>query len=151
MMGISGLNGQRWLGLVVVVSLAAVCLGCQGKRGGPTGSINGKVTLEGKPAPAGTVVQFISDVGAATGTLSPDGTFVTMGVPVGSYKVSLVSAAANDFPADPRAAMEMSLKAPPAGPEAGSSKIPEKFLSAETSGVSFEVKEGPNDFVLDMK
>jgi hypothetical protein len=151
MMGISGLNRHRWLGLVVVISLAAVCLGCQGKRGGPTGSINGKVTLEGKPAPAGTVVQFISNVGAATGTLAPDGTFVTMGVPVGSYKVSLVSAAANEFPSDPKAAMEMSLKGPPPDAGSGASKVPAKYLSAETSGVSFEVKEGPNDFVLDMK
>ena len=135
-------------GLVVIASL----LGCGGGASGPTGTVNGKLTLNGQPAPTGTVVSFSSQESARTGQVSSDGTFTVMQIPVGEYKVSVTPAPQNTFSEDPKQAMLKAMENQQKGivPEP-SEQIPGKYQSIETSGISYEVKEGSNDFTLDMK
>jgi hypothetical protein len=115
---------------VAVLVLAVVLTGCS--RRFPMAEVSGKVTLDGKPLSDATVM-FVPEKGfAAAGTLQPDGTFRLIsgrpgdGAVIGSHKVALM-------PADP-------LDTP----------IPTKFRSAETSGLSVEVKAGKNSFEFDL-
>ena len=138
-------------------AVGALCLalvlgsGCT-KPKVPMGTINGKLTYNGQPAPKGCVVQFSGNVGGSTGTVTDGGTFVASGVKVGKYQVSVMPPADASFPSDPKAAMEMSVKSQKGpDPTAAQKQVPEKYRRPETSGETFEVKEGNNDFVLDMK
>jgi hypothetical protein len=146
--------------LFTLIFLAGV-LGCGGDSGrGPTGTISGKVTLNGKPVPAGTRVNFASNTGDATSAeISGDGSFTIMGVTVGSYQVSFSPPAARSEALSPEEAMKMAHGTGPGGAganpkalaEATTDAVPKKYTDFSTSGVTFDVKEGSNDFVLDMK
>jgi hypothetical protein len=134
------------IGLLLAVTMV-LANGCTGGTKAPTGTIKGKLTYKGSPVPNGTVVQFSGGRGGGNGTVTADGTFTVQGIEVGKYQVSVAPPPA--FPSDPRAAMEASLKATPAGGE--TKAVPEKYLRPETSGETFEVKAGANTFSLDMK
>jgi hypothetical protein len=135
-------------------------VGCGGDSKGPTGTISGKLTVNGQPAPAKTQVFFLSNTGDATSAeVAGDGTFTIMGVTVGSYQVSIKPPAATSENVSPEEAMRMMYGTEPGGkgsnPNAfaseGAVKIPEKYTSFADSGITFEVKEGVNDFALDLK
>jgi hypothetical protein len=131
--------------------LSASLPGCGGASG-PTGTINGKITINGAPAPTGTIVTFASQENARTGTVGSDGTFTVMAMPVGTYRVSFAPAPSESFSEDPKQAMMKAVENREKGvTEKPTDQIPAKYLSIETSGVSYEVKEGNNDFPLDLK
>jgi hypothetical protein len=145
-------------GLALLVVAAVV--GCGGDAKGPTGTISGSLLLNGKPAPAKTQVFFLSNTGDATSAeVAGDGTFTIMGVTVGSYQVSVKPPAATSEAVSPEEAMRKMYGTEPGGkgtdpnafsPDANAA-IPAKYTSFSDSGITFEVKEGSNDFVLDMK
>lgn len=118
------------------VALAAFAAGC----GASMNPVSGKVTLPGgQPVPGGMVV-FEGQVGGKTisarGAIGPDGSYTMStntpgdGVPAGTYKVSI---------------------APPgsANPDAPApSPFAAKFSSFDSSGLTFEVKPGKNEFPI---
>jgi hypothetical protein len=115
---------------VAVLVLAVVMTGCS--RRFPMAEVSGKVTLDGKPLSDATVM-FVPEKGfAAAGTLQPDGNFRLIsgrpgnGAVIGSHKVAVMPANPLDTP------------------------ISMKFRSAETSGLSVEVKAGKNSFEFDL-
>ena len=121
------------------VLLAVSVCGLAGCSGGPaTGSVAGKVTLEGKPLTPATVVLINEQTGAgASAALDETGTYRIDAVPLGDYQVAIQ-------PPPPPAPHEMSWAAPTP------TEIPAKYKTAATSGLSATVKTGENraDFAL---
>lgn len=130
----------------------AICLiplvtsGCGGGGGGreigPTGEVEGSVTVDGEPLTQGSVSLYDPSTGnSGGGDLGPDGKFkFTAPVPVGKYDVSFL------LPEAP----------PPDDPEADklaneSNLIHELYRSGDTSRMSAEVKEGLNRYTFDLK
>ncbi len=123
---------------------------------GPKGTVSGKVTSNGKPVPEGSIITFTPEGGSgipASGSLAADGSFKlrakgSFDVPAGIYKVSISPPATQEMSA------EDAMKAQMAGtlPDFQVKEIPQKYRSPDTSGESFEVKEGDdNTYDLDMK
>jgi hypothetical protein len=91
------------------------------------GSLTGKVTVQGKALAAGTITFVpVNDKEAkiATGVVK-DGAFAVKDLPPGKYAVAVI------------------------GKPVGS--VPAKFGSEETSGLTFTVKDGANEFDLELK
>jgi len=140
-----------------------VLAGCQADTSpfkGPKGTVKGKVTYKGNPLPAGCAVVFMHETKSlpATGSIGADGTYSLMmgGKPevlAGAYKVSLTppaSVASGADPSNPEAykafmmgkGAKSTVEKPP---------FPQKYRMAETSGLTFTVKEGPNTFDIELK
>ena len=138
---------------VLVALLAST--GCQkGGFSGPTGTVVGKITLEGKPVPQGCRVAFISDKGfTASGEAAADGSYKLFNgkelkVPVATYKVAVTPPPPPAMSAAEYDKM-MSGGAGPAPKE--STAIPEKFQNHATSGLSYDVKTGDNTINIELK
>ena len=135
--------------LVVVFSLST--LGCGGGSGlpeGDTGTVTGTVTFKNAPVPEGTVVVFMMDGGGhmATDTTDAAGKYELLmrdapKVLAGSYSVG-VTPPLPDLGLTDDEIMEKGMSG--TLPEQPKSDIPERYQSAETSGLSFEVKAGEN-------
>ncbi|MDB4733197.1 hypothetical protein OAF42_02005 [Planctomicrobium sp.] len=130
-------------------------MGCGGSPGlpdGETGTVSGKLSLDGETVPAGSAVIFTPESGGlpAIGEVGSGGSFSLKmkggsDILVGTYKVS-VSAPVVEV--DPAAAMEASVAGEDVGGEVA---FPVKYLNPDASGETFTVKEGDNTFDLDMK
>lgn len=145
-------QGTVWLLHTLIVCSLAFVLGCGGSgKQGPTGTIQGKLTVGGKPVPQGTQVQFLGEKDAVSGVTSGDGEFTIMGALVGDYRVCFTAAAASQYSDDPEKAMMKAMENNFQAPEEAATAIPVKYTSPETSGISFTVKEGTNDFTYDIK
>lgn len=104
----------------------------------PVGQVTGKVTLKGEPVTAGDVNLYMKAKGIGVMAPLDDAGRFTIPTPieVGTYEVYI---------------------APPQSPEAGvaarKSKrpVPVKYWQATTSGLTAEVKEGPNELQIDLK
>jgi len=154
----------RFLVALPLGLLLLALAGCQGDSSpfkGPKGTVNGKVTYNGNPLPAGCSIVFMHQEKSlpATGSIGADGSYsLQMGgkpeVMAGAYKVSLsppASAAATGAdPSNPEAykAFMMGKGAKPAEEKP---PFPKKYQMADTSGLTFTVKEGPNTFDIDLK
>jgi type 1 fimbria pilin len=151
-------------GAIAVTIGAVLVAGCgPGGYSGPTGTVSGTVTLNGEAVPQGCSVAFVSDEGyTASGTVEAGGNYqlsvVTADgrsndIPAATYKVSVgPPAGAETSDADYDAMMDQSASGQPesaAGPEQGT--IPAKFQAAATSGLSFDVKEGPNTINIELQ
>ncbi len=118
------------------LSLVLIAAGC-GQRLHP---VSGKVTLPDGSPTAGSMVVFEGNVGgqaiSARGDVGPDGSYSMSthapgdGVPAGSYRVSIAPPPVTN--AD----------APSAAP------FHPRFSNVETSGLTFDVKPGNNDFPI---
>ena len=120
-------------GLLLVVS-AVVVSGCGGK---PAGQVTGTVQYRGKPVVQGAVNFYSKERGVgAMAKIDPSGTF-TFETPLrpGTYLVSVTPPSP-----DPQ--------------EAGVKKvyrdIPRRARDLATSGLTFNVKEGKNEFPLQL-
>jgi hypothetical protein len=140
----------------VLFALATAFLlssGCKKKTvDGPAGTVSGKVTFKGNAVPEGCVVIFSPESGgeSATGTVDSGGSFKLYykggtDIPVGKYKVNVTPAVVNETPQE---AMERSMRKEKLK---GESEVPQKYRRPETSGETFDVKEGKNTYSLDMK
>jgi len=145
--------------LALVLAVAVVLLGCSSSPlpPGPKGTVQGKVTYKGKPVPAGSTIMFVHGATslAATAQIGADGSYTAMmaggdQLPAGKYSISVSPPASGeiseqtDMEAYKRMMEGGAASTTPTGP------FPEKYHAAETSGVTFELKEGPNTFDLDM-
>jgi hypothetical protein len=108
-----------------------------------TGTVQGKITVNGKPLPAG-LITFHSEVGNHEVFSAPvkDGRYETGPIPAGPCKVTVIHS---------------SVAKPAAGGSdlgrartAGVVKVPEKYGRGDTSGLTFAIKSGANTFDRDL-
>lgn len=146
--------GLIFLGLVILLG------GCSG---GKQGTVTGTVSYKGKPIPSGKIIFEVAKARPATG-LIVDGkiTEVTTyelndGVPVGLAGIAVF---ALEEPAKPAASSP-----PPKNPgdyKSGpmdpgymgmnaKSLIPKKYNHPATSGLTWQIKAGKNEVVLDLQ
>lgn len=117
-----------------------VCLGWLGgcgSGGPPSGTVSGKVTLNGQPLSAGVVVFTNSAAGVgASASLDERGIYHLPSIPAGSYDVAIQ-------PPPPPPPEEM----PQVRPK---SPIPDPFRDPETSPLKATINQGQNtaDFPL---
>jgi hypothetical protein len=138
-------RARRWAWLSVPVALVACALtGCGAT--GPVGKVAGHVTLSGAPVPQGTVVMFTDGPDPFSGTTGADGKFtVDRSVKAGTYAVAVQQVEKVLSYEESKKAGANAIASTP------QSVIPEKYRTAGTSGVKFEVKAGEaNKFELDM-
>ena len=144
---------------VAAATLSLLVLGCSGTAV-PTGTVSGKVIYQGKPAPEGCLVTFITDRGyAALGTVDANGQYKLMmagspDIPAEKYNVSVT------YPGVPGPEMSEEderkwMAGDPAMLEKFKSKkkvsIPEKYADSIKSGLTFDIKKGPNTYDIEMK
>lgn len=141
---------RRFCGVIVALVVGVILNGCAGGASGPkTGQVSGTVTYQGKPVSGVTVVFHPSSGPVATGTTDDSGEFQLMtskpgdGAPVGMCKVT-ISAPTPVGESDPAAAEKAAAEA------AAQSKIPAKYQSPDSSGLTYDVKEGQNDAKFDL-
>jgi hypothetical protein len=110
------------------------------------GRVHGTVRLDGKPLTNGTV-RFVPSAGrAATGTIQSDGTYTlgtyktSDGALVGTHKASIVASEAGSDSRPPYEAPKQKSK----------SLIPERYMAAGTSKLTFDVKPGDNTADFDL-
>jgi hemoglobin len=96
-----------------------------------TSKVTGKATLDDKPVSGATVLFMPVKGNPILGTIKDDGTFSVDKVPVGKYKIAVVS-----------------LPEPKPDPTKPAVKIPGKYADPEKSEISFEVKEDKNELNL---
>jgi hypothetical protein len=156
-------------GKALAISAILLMSGCF--NSGPTvvtGTVNGKVQLDGRPLAPGCVVVFNpNSIGAdtASGLIQENGTYVAAsgvhdGIPVGEYKVTIQPPAMEE-----KAKEELEKKNSTAiltalvnrdrkalknidNPQAAI--VPIKYWTLGTSDLSFTVKEGKNDANFDL-
>lgn len=136
MMSISKL----WTRNLFILSLAVGLLGgCAGSE--PTGTVSGKVTLDGKPVTAGQI-SFISAAGfSAIADLGEDGSFTLLeNMPVDKYTVTLSPPAIMDAPGE-----EGDTATQP------KSSIPEGYFDETTSDLKQDIAAGVNNVTIELK
>jgi len=138
------IGGHRLKRGLFVLAIALLATGCNGGKvsRGPEGAVTGRVITKGS-LPSGTKIVFEHrEKGiAAEALLAPDGSFSLPNVLAGKNAVMVV-AVPPPLPEDANA------PAPKSDPEGS---IPVKYASAETSGLSADVKEGPNSFEFEIR
>lgn len=121
--------------------------------------VTGKVTYDGKPVPEGTVTFYPVGGGRpSSGQLQSDGTYVLAstkpgdGALVGKCKVAIESRkVTNAAPAPTSFADELASEdAPPPPPSNIDWLVPEKYSSAESSGLTATVQSGSNQIDFDL-
>jgi hypothetical protein len=127
------------------------CLGCG--KSVPSGTVTGKVMLEGKPVPEGCTVTFLSDKYTAVGQVGAGGSYTLLDagkprVAAATYKVGVMPSTKPMSDAEYEKMMTAGTTGATSTPPA---VIPEKFQNPATSGLSFTVKEGPNTIDIELK
>lgn len=133
--------------------------GCGGHDYGPTGEIEGRLTMDGKPLAPGHAVTFMDmERGyVAFGLTDKDGRFVVDtwndgAMPVGEYKVMIAppegtsAAEEKEYTSDELFDNPELMDAP-----AGEAVYPRKYANTKTSGLVYTIKEGSNVFEIDLK
>ncbi len=126
---------KRWL---AVAAMLLAVTGCKKADETPTGTVQGKVMLGSAPLTSGQVEFFSSAAGiGASAPVKDDGSYqIPTPLPIGEYSISVSGVLPE-----------------PGLPEPPPTKVPKKYWSAKTSGISQIVSEGPNtlDFKLNEK
>ena len=142
---------------LLVVVLPAAVAGCA-----KTGTVAGKVSVDGRPVRGGIVTFLGADVepgtqNSTTGTIQPDGTYEANKVPVGPIKVSLMPDPAIRMgpPKDPVSPRDRERGLAPKNTAAPAETaapvpIPPKYTKFDTSGLTLTVHGGTNPFDIDM-
>jgi hypothetical protein len=150
---------RSFCAVVTSVSFITVLAGCQSGPllpEGATGTVTGKVTINGKAVPDGTAVVFQrdSDGQLATGTCDANGEFILrmkggLDIVEGTYRVAVQppNPTANMSDED---AMQASVDGKLDDVMSVVGLIPSKYQVIEESKTLFSVKPGPNEFTLDM-
>ncbi|MEQ8637246.1 carboxypeptidase-like regulatory domain-containing protein [Gimesia maris] len=123
--------------------------GCQNSTNdfGPTGALSGKVTYQGEPVKEG-LVQFNNPEKGFGGqaVINEDGTYTITndsgGLVLGTYQVSVVP---------PTIEKSFGPDTPPSEVLKEMPNIPQKYHYPKSSGLSVEIKDGENNFDIDMQ
>ena len=145
-----------------IIQCLAVCAcmmsfgGCGGESYGPTGTIEGKLTMDGKPMAAGYAVSFMQmQTGfLAYGITDAEGKFNVKSwnngnMPIGKYDVMIAPPGGESTEDAQLSAEDRFDKQQVSGKLR--SPIPARYRETTTSGISFEVKEGANHCDVDIK
>ncbi len=137
---------RKFVATSVMLLLAAGCTGGSSLPEGETGTVKGTVTYNGQPVPEGSTVMFMKVEGGFLGIGTTDAagnyTLAMQGAPdilAGQYYVG-ISPPVADSGLTPEQIMEQGSDALPETP----SVIPERYLSAESSGLRKDVAAGEN-------
>jgi hypothetical protein len=120
---------------------------CSGSDHPETAPVSGSVTIDGKPLSFGQVFFSPTNGRTATGEIHSDGTFTLStfgnadGAVIGMHRVAIQS----------RPRSENKSTAGPPVPVMGVSLIPEAYGDQSTSGLSYEVVDGDNQFKIELK
>jgi hypothetical protein len=143
--------GRRLAGWGLLGLAFLLLAGC----GPPSGTVSGKVTMGGQTIPGGSV-SFVPPNGKGTQSsdIAEDGTYTVRNLPLG--KAAIIVETKSAAPAGAPGGVRMNM---PAGaqnaPGADAGKhyvpIPEAYSSADTSGLSFEVKAGKQEYNIDLQ
>jgi hypothetical protein len=129
---------QRGAGQSMVAAVALLALsGCGG-----TGTVSGKVTLNGTALEGGLVSIVDSEQQTRTGKITPAGTYSISNVAPGQAKFSILTV--SSMP---------SIRQPEGGakdPYGKYTPIPAKYTNANDSGFALDVKSGKQDYDLKM-
>ncbi len=127
----------RALQSAMAVLLAACISGCGAAEG--TGSVSGKVTLNGETVTTGRIGFLSKETGkGGGGDIGETGEFdLGVTLPAGTYTVTVVPPA----PAPPQEGAPVTKAPDPQG-------FPKKYRSSETSDLKVEVQEGSNQFEI---
>lgn len=135
-------SGSRSLAALVLT--AGLLCGCGGPENGMV-SASGRVSFDGRPVPLGTVTLYQDGASRGMGPID-DGQFTvhqsadTPGVQPGQYQVAVTC-----WEEDPHTVQEDGSIGGP-----GISLIPEKYTSAETSGLTVDIGTEDAFFVLEL-
>ena len=148
-------NMKRFAGFykLTFAAILLAAVGCGGDDFGTIGKITGTLKLDGTPVPKDTKVLFQhpTEGYAGFGIIDESGSFeiewrrggkTYNGLPVGTYQVMVVAptganiddVSADDMLDGKEPNVEITVQIPP------------KYLRASTSGLSYEVKAGDNNF-----
>lgn len=118
-------------------SLLVMGCGGDGKTKGPTGEVEGTVTMDGKPLTEGSITFYVVETGASVGAeLGAGGKFkFDDPVPVGEYQVAFHPA---EIPQPDHATSEKLARV------SAKTTIPVAYQDESTSGIVADVKEGTN-------
>jgi hypothetical protein len=116
----------------VVVLTALLCAGC-GQKTSSVASVHGKVTLDGKPLPSGSIV-----------TLPAAGRGASAPIQMGEFELSTFSKNDGAIIGTHKVAVTANESPQGTGPEAaaGKSLVPQRYSNPDTSGLTIEVKAG---------
>jgi hypothetical protein len=128
-----------WSGALMLILAAGS--GC----GPQFGTVQGTVTVDGKPANKGSVIFSGAGNRSAAGTIEPDGSYVAENVPVGEVKVAILQMLGGPARPGPLQGLP-GLDDVPAAPPAKPVPIPKKYQNVETSGLTCSVTSGTNEF-----
>lgn len=127
------------IGICALMLLTATLWGCSGEK--PKNTLKGKVTYKNEAvADANVQIQTAASGAAAAAKTDAGGNYTIEAVlPPGKYSVWVIP-----FEVPPPA------PPPPGYKPADNPKIPKKYRSAATSGLTLEVKAGANTFDIPM-
>jgi hypothetical protein len=133
---------------VVFLPLLLLATSCGGR-----GDVSGKVTLDGKPLPAGTIV-FQNGKKPAVSADIKDGGYTATGVPAGDVKVAVETKSVKE--AAERLQSTLTLKVPGRDEKALAQQlkdlmgtyrpIPDKYADLDKSGLATKVASGTNQY-----
>jgi hypothetical protein len=136
-------SSRRWTRFVVLIAVfcASASLGCGAKKA----TVSGTVSYKGEKLGNGNITFVGANEHASTAQIKADGSYEVSNVPVGTVKIQIET-----IPPPPENMSKnlMGMGAPKMEgskqPDNGKYvKIPDKYKNAEKSGLTYEVKSGP--------
>lgn len=144
-----------------LLGMAVLVLAGCGESGPPTATVTGTVLLDGDPV-EGATVTFMGPGASrvAAGVTDAQGKFSLMmdgkeGAAIGDNQVAVSKIEKGSAPTVPTTGEDgppdLTKGPPPITDEfIGKNLLPQKYQSPATSGLSFPVKEGTNDFKIEL-
>lgn len=149
---------RQWHTLVTCI-LLFLTAGCGGRG---LGKVNGRVTVDGKPVPNGTIMFYPEGAQGAVGSIAADGSYTLTtrkpgdGATIGKHKVAIHATNVGPGSMQEPKSLDDELKGSPAntGKILVAGKVtwvvPEKYSTAEQSPLTAEVKAGANTINFDI-
>ena len=141
----TGLRLANFLAVAAFLGLAGA--GC----GGGIGTVSGTVTYQNKKVVSGTVMIVASDSLPYYSPIDKDGTYSVENVPAGEAKVSVTSldpSGPKGRPGAPKRPVEK--KEPAVDPKLWFS-IPDRYADFSNSGLTVNVRRGPNTYDIKLE
>jgi hypothetical protein len=126
-------------GILLAAMAAAGC-------GRPQATLSGKVTVQGQPVGAGTVLFVGPDNQVATGTLDADGRYVAPQVPMGTVKVAVQTLR----PEQLRGAARPKDAPPLPNRLTNLVSVPAKYQNPETSELTCNVQRKQQEYNIEL-
>jgi hypothetical protein len=135
----------------------------------PRSRVHGKVTVQGKPVTGGTVIFLAKDNLTYLADINPDGTYAATGIPRGPVRVSVQQPPARppsraegapprggpgstaEAAADDKGKRARQTELPDTGSAAKGPAVPAVYTDPNKSGLSFELSEPDQEYLIDLK